>query len=352
MTKYIPILVVLVLLGVVLLGPWEISYGFRSAARVQPAQAWELVHLPNGTLTSRWYDYSRGGIQSQQTFQFDEEDIWRVQYQLDASAGQWVAADQEIIRVISNTLNQQLLTVNNEIAALRARLIRDEAGDKPETIVRLEEELNLAQQTLTLRKKQYDRAKEMVADGLSAVAEYEQAENAIREAELQVEVAQRRLDEQRAGEKPEQLEMLRTQIALLEESAGFLRGKDSLYSITCPIAGVWRNERSLDGAEHFWVEDTTASVLTLPVRDRDMQYLLDTFSLVLNQGEEQGLYAISDWELSGQRSIIDNEEVQWVQLRVPGLRDKWTSQIPVPCRIEAGKVGIAEYLKQNFRLQW
>ena len=352
MTKYLPVLITLLLAGLLIWGPWEIPYGFRTAARVQPAEAWELIHRPNGSLTASWYDHRLGGMRDQQTYQFDEEDIWDVRYQIDSSEVNWLDAGDEVLRITSNSLQQQLLDVENQIRNLQALLIRDEAGEKPETITRLEEEIRLAEQSLSLLQKQYDRAAEMVAEGLSAVAEFERAENALREGQVQLQLAEKRLEEFIAGQKPEQLDWLRTQILTLQQTAAFLRAKDSLYIIGTPVSGTWSSFRDIDGTEHFIVEDTTAAVLSLPVRERDIHYLQDTFLIILDRGGGDLEFEASNWSFTGQRSVVDNEQVRWVQIRVPGLRSSWSTEIPLPCRIESGRVDLWTYLKQNVRLKW
>ncbi|MCB0705216.1 MAG: hypothetical protein KDC34_07890 [Saprospiraceae bacterium] len=350
--KYIPLSVVSIVVAVLLLGPWEVPYGFQTAVQVMPVQAWELVQYPNGSLHSKWYDYKLDGIKDQQLYQFDQGDVVRMEYQLDSLPENWIPANFQVLKIESNRLSEQLIDVGVELKEQKALLNVDLIGEKPETIQRMEEEVRLAEQTLTLLEKQLIRQQALLEEGLISLSEFEQTENAKAEAVLRVEVAKRLLVEERTGEKSQQIDLINTRIAALETTSSFLEGKESLYSIQCPIEGVWRRELSPEGVDHLWVEDTTASIVHFPVRSRDLDMLQDSFQLVLLEGILKQAYTVKEWTQYGPISILNNEQVQWVRLQVPGLRNKWIDGKPIPCRIEVGKLRIWDYLTKAFRLRW
>ncbi|MBR9920592.1 MAG: hypothetical protein GYB31_07110 [Bacteroidetes bacterium] len=350
--KYIPVIVISLLVVTLLFGPWKIPYGFRTAARIMPVQAWELIQYPDGSMMSRWHDNRLDGIKDQQLYQFDRGDVIHMEYQLDSLSENWVPADYEVVAIESNRLSEQLLGVSTQLQQQRALLNVDRIGQKPQTLERLEEEVRLARQTRTLLVKQKARQTELLAEGLSSVAQFEQVENALAEADLRVEVAEKALVEARAGEKPEQIEWIETRINALQTTAEFLEGKEALYSVVCPIAGSWRREMDLDGAEHLWVEDTTAAVVQIPVRERDLAIMQDSFQLVIMEGDRELRFDILQWKKQGPRSILNNEQVQWVKLTVPGLKCVWIDGKPVPCRIESGEVSVLKYLEEAFEWRW
>ncbi|MEM8909774.1 MAG: hypothetical protein AAGD05_18140 [Bacteroidota bacterium] len=329
--------------------PVEIPYTFDSTAKVYPLQQWVLQKNRDGSLLSTLHDYRSGLLKDYASFQFDRGDLVSIQFNPGQIAQSQVDSGTLIAAIGSNMLSERLIRLDNDYAIEQANLQKALAGKKPEIIQRAEEELRLAEQELLLRKKQYERAKEMHQQGLLAFADYEQAEGIYQQTQTRVGVVKDQLAATTAGEKPEQINFIRAKIASIAKEKAFLEQTSDSYQIYAPIGGQLSYETTPE-ADKLIVEDTTAHILYIPVKLRDRDFLGKDTKIELSIIGQDSLISAQLIDVSDKVEIINRNVVVVAKASVSGKVKGLSTGMPVKCKISCGQVKPMEYMKRSMKI--
>jgi hypothetical protein len=336
-------LLILLMVLAMLFAPIDVPYQSETLGRLYPAQVWELVRNDDGSLTSAFHDYRLGKSREYSAFQFDRGDQIQMHF---ADLSEQLNQGDTVLHIVSNVLEEQLLRVRNQLALQRAQLQLDFAGQKPETIRRLEEELVLAREALNLQHINYERALGLFESGVVPQAILDTAYNARQMAIIQLDVAQRRLEEDQAGERPEQIAYTRVLIETLEREEAFLLNKANQYKLLSPVKGRAFFEPL---TKSLRVEDTSAWVLMLPLRLRDLPFLgEDAWVEPLwpgVDGKARTRWPILRSKVQGSMAYIQGEEVVYLRAELNELPEDAMIQGLVRCKVHLGSVRPAAYLK-------
>jgi multidrug efflux pump subunit AcrA (membrane-fusion protein) len=349
--KRYSVIIIVPLLIALVYAPLDVPYTLDSVVRVLPARQWVLSQATDGALSAVVYDQRTGLVRRQEGWQFDRGDLVQMRFQEEWKAGARVKAGETVATIASNRLSEQLIQLRNQLAVEQANLGVVASGQKPQVLAQLEEEIKLAQADVELRRKSLERTKQLQAEGLISALALEQAENALHDAQARVRLAEKSLAISASGEKQETVTVTAARIAALQKEIEFLENKRSKYVITAPFAGEVRLENTLEG-DRLLVEDTTALILQIPVRLRDVQYLELKQQLTLQLPEQQNAVTATVLEIGKRVEVLGYEQVVLVKavaaeadagLLAPGA--------PVRCRVVCGKVRLAEFLRRSLRWQ-
>jgi hypothetical protein len=348
--KRYSVIILLPVLVALAYAPLEVPFTLDSVVRVLPARQWALSHAPDGTLAAVVYDHRTGMVRRQEGYQFDRGDLVQMRFHDDWKAGTRVKAGETVATIASNRLSEQLVQLKNQLAVEQANLGVVASGQKPQVIAQLEEEISLAKAEVELRGKTLARTKQLHAEGLIATLAIEQAENALHDAQARVRLAEKSLAISATGEKQETVTVTSSRIASLQKEIEFLENKRSKYVITAPFAGAVRLENTLEG-DRLLVEDTTALILQIPVRLRDVQYIQQGQQLELQLPEQQATAQATVLEIGRRVEIMSYEQVVYVKALAEKDEGLLAPGAPVRCRVVCGNVRLAEYLRRSIRWQ-
>lgn len=334
--------------------PLDVPFTLDSVARVLPARQWVLSHAADGTLAASLYDHRTGQVRGQEGYQFDRGDLVQMRFQEGWRAGTRVKAGETVATIASSRLGEQLVQLKNQLAVEQANLSVVNTGQKPQVLAQLEEEISLAKADVELRRKSLERMRQLQADGLVAALAVEQAETAHHDALARVRLAEKSLAVSASGEKAETITVASSRIAALQKEIEFLENKRSKYVIAAPFAGEVRFENSLAG-ERLLVEDTSALIVEIPIRLRDLQYLQVGQQIELQLLERQARAQASVLEIGKRVELMSFEQVVIVKALVAQKTEQSTAMFspgaPVRCRIICEQVRLAEFLRRSIRWQ-
>lgn len=339
-------LLILLIVLVLLFAPIDVPYRSETLGLLYPAQLWELVRNDDGSLSSAYHDYRSGKSRAYSAFQFDRGDQIQMDFVHD---GDFLNAGDTVLNIVSNALQEQLMRVQNQLDLQRAQLLLDQAGQKPETIRRLEEELVLAREALNLQEINYARILGLFESGVVPQAILDTALNARQMAVINLEVTQKRLEENIAGERPEQIAFTQVLIKTLEQEASFLQNKAAQYNLISPIAGRAYFEPL---SKRMKVEDTSSWVLVLPIKLRDLPFLgEDAWVEPLWPGlktDQRPRWPILQSEVQGSMAYIQGEEVVYLRAELDKVPEGPMAQGILRCRVHLGTVRPMAYFKYAF----
>ena len=253
----------------------------------------------------------------------------------------------------STAWEQQLIDLEGQLNQERSRLQRLQAGQKPESLAKLEKELELKAAELAFRQKQYKRAEDLLKDSLIASADYELAQSLLEQAEEAYAVAEAAKREAEAGVHPKEIRLQQEQIAWLERRIEQLRSRVWVDVIRAPFSGFL----------HYLDADSPASAETLQAGEKQWE-LWRTDSMILRipiplnclsrMKEQMGVQLyLPDTTLTLQVRIraerwepvlLNNREVVYFLAKTPWFDHPVDGGI-FPCIIELGKTGGLAYWK-------
>ena len=306
-----------------------------------PVRQWILVKNADGSLTATLHDRQTGAFSHAEAFQFDRGDLVEMKFS-SGSAGE----GEPVATITSNHLDEQLVRLKNQLAIEQANFNVVASGEKQELRMRLEEEINLAKADLKLRKKVLDRAKFSFEEGLVALQDFEIAENAYNESAVRVRVAEEALKVGATGEKQEARSLIASRIESLKREIVFFEKKQNQYIIPAPFEGLLRSETTVDG-DRLLLEDTSATVLFIPIRLKDSPYVQAGQTIELSLTGRATAFSCEVLEVGERVEFLSRDQI--VTIKALTQEKNLPSGMPIHCRIHCGDVRVAEFLKRSVR---
>lgn len=271
-------------LAAVLVYLWnpQVQYTTQTRAKLKPAKEWRLERSSENTLASVVTNNRTGSVQSLKVIELNRGDV--MVFELDASVydQKKVEKGDTIGEVFSNQQRQALVALRGELEVLESRLEYHLAGQKPEDIERAERELLLAEQDLMTQEKLMARSRLLMQDSVISVQQFEIDENELKLKRIAREVAKARLESLKAGDKPEQILLVESQIAAARQRLNQLEEATSLLQICAPMGGrVHMNRDYATTDAVLTISDTTHIIGVAPLMLRDKMFF---------QSPESGVY--------------------------------------------------------------
>jgi hypothetical protein len=255
--------------------PYEFPYKIRTKAMIQPVQEWELSRLPDGSLSSLIRNQLTGSIDSYGVTEFRRGDVVRFYLDPDIYRKGVVNEGDTIGYLYSNDEQVRLSELRGQVEVLKAELDFYLSGEKAEDVRRAEREIELAKQEVENQRRLLERSRVLIADSLISVQQFEIDEHDLDMKKLQVELAKARMDVITSGDKPEQIQLIRTRISTLKDQIAQLESRMDQLTLLAPIGGKVVLNRSYLGKDVLVkVIDTSGYVGVAPVMLRDRNYML------------------------------------------------------------------------------
>ena len=340
-------IIILVLFIVAIFLPVDVPYTLESVAKVMPVREWILNKRPDGSLTMTLHDHRNGQLQEAGGYQFDRGDQVHIDFIGADSIRQYIDSGEVVAIIHSNDLNEELVVLRNQLLVEEANLDVVSTGEKEELIAQLKEEVKLARENLALQRKLYDRADTLVKDGVIAQVEWETAENAYEAAVLRVQVAKEALRVADTGEKEETVSLVSSRIESLRQQIAFLENTQNQYVLAAPFDGGLRYQSTLDG-EKLILEDTSASILVIPIKVRDSRYVEAGQEIEVKFPDNEHTLTSSVLEVGSSVGLIGREQV--VTVKAYTRTKDLPVGMPLRCNLHCGKVRIKEFLTRS--IQW
>lgn len=125
-----------------------------------------------------------------------------------------------------------------ELAAVRSRLAELEAGSRPQEIERAQAELTGARFDADNARKEYQRLRELLAEGFISDQDVANAQTRSRMAEAAAEASAKNLELVRLGPRAEQLDAARAQVERAEAALEYASALLDATEIRAPIDGT------------------------------------------------------------------------------------------------------------------
>lgn len=152
--------------------------------------------------------------------------------------GQAVEAGQVLARLDDVLYRQDVDVKETNVALLRAKLVRQEAGFRPEEIAQAKADLERAKARVLQTRAHHQRSERMVASGVVSQSEYDTTLADFRAAEAEVAVRQAEYDLRKSGYRKEDIAISRAELRSAEAELERARWKVGACVIKAPSSGI------------------------------------------------------------------------------------------------------------------
>jgi hypothetical protein len=232
------VVIVSIVLGMASFAPFSLPFSTRSKALIKPVLQWELVRNSQGNLASSTRNNLTGAMASYSITEFSRGDAVNFQLKANLQNGVVVKAGDTIGVLYSNEEQGKLIALQNELEVLKAELEFFNTGQKPEEVAMALNELRLAEQQLQNQQLLTRRSVLLYRDSVIAEQEYDLAVNALRMREIALQLAEARYAAITTGDKPEQIQLVKTRIQALERQLQQARDRISFFTLQAPFDGT------------------------------------------------------------------------------------------------------------------
>ncbi len=215
--------------------------GIRDRAVVEAGRTFLLMSPNPGEYTWNLLDALPARNQTpvlHRHVQFDRGDLVELELAPDLATGTTVVPEQRLALIESPALVRELNELMAERAALAAELALLRAGGRPEEVTEAQRRLELAQALRQGEQPKLERNRTLHGEKMISDADLELVELQDEARRLEIELARAQLAVVSGPARPEALDALDAQIAVLDAGLGELESILEAYVIRSPIRGI------------------------------------------------------------------------------------------------------------------
>lgn len=275
--KYtIGLFLAVIILGGLAFVPWDLTYSVRTRAVVKAKVEWEIFRNSEGSISSLLRNNLTGSISSYGNTEFRRGDVMKFEMLPGLYEGGYVEKGDTIGYLYSNDEQMRLIEMKGELKVLESQLKYYTAGQKPEDVVKAEREVDLANQELETQRKLMKRTEMLMKDSVISVQQYEMDLNELKVKALRKTLAEAALNSIKAGDKPEQIELIHSRISALRQQIKQVENRLEYMTLISPLPGMIVLERNFDNQDMLLkVIDTSNYIGVAPLLLQDREYITE-----------------------------------------------------------------------------
>jgi putative peptide zinc metalloprotease protein len=215
--------------------------GVRDRAVVEAGRTFVLMSPSPGGFTWNLLDALPAGGQTpvlHRHVEFGRTELVELELASNLATGSPVSAGQQLAVIESPALARRLTELRAQRDGLAAELALLRAGGRPEEVAEAERRLELAEVRRAREQANLERTRSLNEEGLASDTDLELAQLRDESLRLDVELARAQLAAVRGVARPEALEVLDAQIAVLDAGLAELDAMADAYAIRTPIPGI------------------------------------------------------------------------------------------------------------------
>ncbi|MCP4633840.1 MAG: hypothetical protein GY855_13015 [candidate division Zixibacteria bacterium] len=340
--NYIVFTMVIIILGLLSV-TLKLPYSINSYCKIQPARKWILTMGTDGQLLGNAFNYMEGVSNSIRASQFAREGTMRLVFDPLTTSGNHIEIGDTIATIYSSETEERIAELEGQLGIMQASFTSSIKGEKESVVKEYEAKVVQAEEAVTNQKLILNRLKGLYEKKLISEQEYEIAEAKEKSLVREVEIAKSQLETARTGSKPEEVKMIKAQIAAIEIQLKALNKRKESFSLLSPISG--RVSRSYSSDTLLIIADVTSYVAIIPIKANEIPYtVLDGKVNIYHNGSKNidGLIIHLDNEIN----TMNGEQIGYGTALINGYHGELPLGILSKCVISCEPVTIKEYIKR------
>jgi len=215
----------------------EIPYSYSVQSKIVAGHEWLLIRQEDGSLTEMTRNNINGVIQNYSAYQIDRGDIVQFRLNPDLLERHQLSRSDTIGIFKSNFVAEDLSRLQGELDVAYAALKVNRTGEKQSVLKEAENMYALNLEQAKVQKRILARETLLFSDNLVSDQDYEITKGMAQIAQLEVQVAEARLQTLKTGAKPEEIDLVRAQIEAIQRNLETLKNRLRLSYMVSPVEG-------------------------------------------------------------------------------------------------------------------
>lgn len=338
----IPIILITVLIFFLLNLLIKPNLTIKTLSEVFPKEKWILTRGTNGQLISSMIDYESGHTVQYNLNQFERGEFISLKYFFNPKEKKFFNKGDTIMSIYSSEVEDRLVTIEGELNVAKANLTSQSTGQKEALIKEAESRLNYIDEKIKEQKVLYERSKSLYEKELISQQDYEIQKWIIDLLEIEKKIYKAQLENLSTGVKPEEINLLKSQIAALESRLNFLKKRKNDLTITSPISGSLLNVFSQDTLMTL-INDREV-ILHTPVKISDLEFLKNgsTVNLQINKSYYTGFIVLINKEVK----LLNNQQVVFISTKLDNKDGKLLPGMILESLLQIKEISLIEYIQR------
>jgi hypothetical protein len=335
----------LVVLGALFI-PIKIPYDLVSIGSIQASEEWRLLQETGGGFSAAQQNNKTGMVQRFANWQFERGDLSGMELVVKADTFGQIICGDTLVRMYSSVIQQQILTLENQLKIKEAEVADLSTGEKTPIIQEAESKLLFAQQALTLRESELNVAKELFAQGVISKMEMQRINNVFQLAKIDINTAEKTLEIANTGVKSQTIGINTAEILTLRKQLSFLKNRSAGYSILAPFDATICPIQMV--GEVLILRRTNECVVTIPVKTEEMQFIKEDVIIDVKDPISNKIYKGILHKRENQTQILGGRSVVFLKvlIKTEERNEKITLGTSAQCTLHCGDLNQREYLKR------
>lgn len=280
----------------VLLVPIEIPSSIEATATIAPAREWTLSKTADGTIVSTVHDHLRGRTEEFTAVEPQRGDAVRFTFTPGVLQRDFLDRGDEVGSIRSHEMERTLSRLRGDLLVDEALLAVQQSGEKDALVQQARHQLAFEKKELERKRTQHRRLSQLHEQALVSDEEFELGRSAVELSEINVEIANTRLEAAISGVRESEIDLAAARISALRSQIRELERQIADLTIRAPFSGIVIHQKreARDPEILLNIADTTSLVIMAPVEFRQR---------------------------------MDIEPGQKMQLRIPGKREKVSAEV-------------------------
>lgn len=342
----ISLVIFIILFGMLIFPKIEVPHWIKGVAKISPSREMIFARGADGEVITNIVDNRTGFTNSSKLISFDRGESVVLDIKAELKAGQVLNKGDTLGLIYSSKQQEELTQLTGNLRILQATLKARKSGKKIAEIQQAKERLALAKAEFEKQKKVVSRLKVLFDKEFCSKEKYQLANDELDILSLTIKVRQAELQSYQTGDKNEDINTVKQQIAAVEEEISFLKETiDTKNTIVAPFDCVLESSFSTDTL--LILSDKLSAVAFIPVSLEK--------SINIKKGDKVSFYGPED--VSGLTGIV-NRKLQTMQLmngkqcilisaKIENLTKDFISGIIAKAKIDCGKQSLKNYFLNN-----
>lgn len=237
--QFIPATILAILVPVfILLYDYRSSTELNVFAEVSPSSEWIIARGRNDQIISSVMNNQTGVMTDFKVLQFDRGETMSLRFSKTFENSKLISAGDTVAQLTSSDLNEQIVSIENELAIAKATLAAGITGEKEAVIRELMKSKEANAYKLQTQKKIKERNETLHSQKLISDNEYELSLQEYKQLEFNGLILDAKIESVTTGDKPEVISLFQTKIKSFERTLDVLKNRKLGMVIVSPISGT------------------------------------------------------------------------------------------------------------------
>lgn len=320
----------------------DITFQIDAIGEIFPKEKWTLIRGDGGQIISNLIDFTKGHTTQYNIFQFERGEL--VSTNLSGFLGDKNELSQgdTILSMKSSDICSQLLTAESELKVASAQLQSKSSSEKEPLIKEAEHRLKYTQEKANEQKIMFERSRSLFEKGLCSKQEYETQKWNYDLLAIEDKIYSAQLENLKTGVKPEEIQLLKTQIQAFGARVNFLRERESQMYITSPIQGKIIPTFTPD--TFLNITNYSSVVLHLPVRLKDLSEFYEGQRIPVSFATIEKSFTGKILTISKEIKIINEQQAVFISVLFENNSDLLLPGMVLESAIKLRRITLFDYL--------